>query len=81
MAKTYTAQTFDNNFDPANGTPVNVTVITVTLTDDNEDGILSPGSDMVNGETISSVYNGDTITYGNGKFVTGVTFYTSSGGR
>ncbi|MDE0591557.1 Hint domain-containing protein, partial [Halocynthiibacter sp. C4] len=26
-------------------------------------------------------YNGDTITYGNGKFVTGVTFYTSSGGR
>ncbi|WP_102225832.1 Hint domain-containing protein [Acidimangrovimonas sediminis] len=78
---------------PSSGTELNT--LTLDYTDANNDGYLSPSSsnnywwnqtssDTINGEKITAVWVGDTVTVvdnatGETKTVTGVTFYTSDG--
>ena len=59
--------------------PQNLTVGSITLVDQNDDGIIDT-SDTLNGAAISAVYSGDTITV-NGVQMTGATIYSSTGLR
>jgi len=80
---TYTDQALGGNFDPGvpPGLPSAVTVITITLDDADNDGVLSAnGVDQVNGSNITAVWVGDTVTI-DGVVITGVTFYTADGSR
>lgn len=79
----FTDQTIAFNFDPgAPGTlPITITVVTMTINDANNNGIIRPGTgDQINGSNVTAVWVGDTVTI-NGVQITGVTFYTASGGR
>jgi len=78
----FTDQTIAGNFDPgATGVPFNATIVTMTINDANNDGVIRPNSgDQINGSNVSNVWVGDTITI-NSVQITGVTFYTANGGR
>ena len=81
MPASYTAQTFTGNFVPYQWpTPYNVTTTTVSIDDNDDDGIISPGIDQVGGSDVTGVYNGDSVEYSDGTVITGVTFYTAGGG-
>ncbi len=79
----YTDQTIAGNFDPGVPPPLptTITVVTMTIDDADGDGLIRPGSgDTINGSIVNAVWVGDTVTI-NGVTITGVTFYTSDGGR
>ena len=59
--------------------PQALTVQSITLTDQNDDGLIDT-NDLVNGQVITAVYAGDTITV-NGVQITGATIYFAGGGR
>ncbi|NSX55835.1 Hint domain-containing protein [Parasulfitobacter algicola] len=83
MPTTVNDQSFGGNFDPGFPPtfPANVTVISITILDSNDDGLVTSGSgDQVNGSDVIAVYNGDTVTIG-GIIITGATIYTADGGR
>ena len=80
---TYTDQALGGNFDPGAppGLPSAVTVITLTLDDVDNDGVIrADGSDQVNGSNVTRVWVGDTVTI-DGVLYTGTTFYTADGSR
>jgi hypothetical protein len=90
MPTTYTDQAFlmDPGVPPAVGTVLDFS--TISILDNNDNGIISPAGtlatrDQVQGSPVTRVYNGDTITVqlpgGDVVTITGVTFYTSAGGR
>lgn len=78
----FTDQTIAGNFDPGvTPVPFNAVIITMTINDANNDGVIRPNSgDQINGSNVTSVWVGDRITL-NGVVIRGVTFYTASGGR
>lgn len=78
----FTDQTIAGNFDPgATGVPFNAVIVTMTINDANNDGVIRPNTgDQINGSNVTSVWVGDRITL-NGVQITGVTFYTANGGR
>ncbi len=83
MPTTVTDQAFGSNFDPGAPPtlPANVTVITITILDQNDDGAITSGSgDQVNGSDVIAVFNGDTVTI-DGVTIVGATIYTADGGR
>ncbi len=86
MSTSYTDQALGGNFDPGNtgatgGLPQALTVISISLNDNDDDGLISPnGGDQVNGSNVSAVWVGDTVTI-DGVTITGVTFYTADGNR
>lgn len=82
MPTSYTDQFF--LFDPGSTSgpyalPFAATVFTYTYIDNNDDGFIEPGNgDTINGDTVTRVWVGDTITL-DGVVITGVTFYTAEG--
>ncbi len=83
LPTTTTDQALAGNFDPGVPPPLptSVSVISITLFDSNDDGrITSNGTDAVNGNLVTAVYDGDTVTI-NGVTITGTTVYTQGGGR
>lgn len=78
----FTDQTIAGNFDPGvTGVPFNAVIVTMTINDANNDGVIRPNTgDQINGSNVTSVWVGDRITL-NGVQITGVTFYTANGGR
>ena len=83
MPTTVVDQAFGDNFDPGvpPALPGAVTVITISILDANDDGLVTvAGGDQVNGSNVSAVYNGDTVTI-DGLTITGATIYTEDGGR
>ncbi len=79
----FTDQTIAGNFDPAffPGGTQPVTITTMTIDDRDDDGFIrSFSGDRINGNLVTRVYDGDTVTL-DGTVITGVTFYTVNGGR
>ena len=62
-----------------------LTAVYLNYVDQNDDGVLStPTGDSINGQDITNVWHGDTVTVNiNGTIVTytGTTFYTAGGGK
>lgn len=85
MPTTYSDQFYlmDPYAPPPAGTALTVNFLDYVDADDN--GVLTPaGADSINGQDITGVYNGDTVTVnigGTDTIITGVTFYTAGGGR
>lgn len=90
MPTSYTDQAYA--MDPFAPPPVGTTLnfATISILDRNDNGVIGPASgtlglrDQVNGSAVTGVYNGDTITVqlpdNTIVTITGVTFYTASGG-
>ena len=79
----FTDQTIAGNFDPGRppALPHTITVDTMQIDDANDDDFIRPNTgDTINGSEVNAVFNGDTVTI-DGTVITGVTFYTSDGGR
>ncbi len=85
MPTTYSDQFYliDPYAPPPAGTALTVSYL--DYTDANDDGWLTTfGADSINGQDITGIYNGDTVTVsinGTNVTITGVTFYTAGGGR
>ncbi len=85
MPTTYSDQFYliDPYLPPPAGTALTVNFL--NYTDANDDNVLTTaGTDSINGQDITGLYNGDTVTVNIGGTVTtitGVTFYTAGGGR
>lgn len=78
MPTSYTDQAYA--IDPYQlAVPQAVTVITLNIIDENDNGIVEPG-DTVQGAAVEQVYIIDTVTV-DGVQISGVTFYTAGGGR